>query len=72
LLYQATAILADQAEANSAINEATRYWTEAAKLRPAQPEPHHRLSLLYRKSGRAQLAQQEQQEADRLINTQAP
>ena len=72
LLYQATAILADQAEAKSAINEAIRYWTEAAKLRPAQPEPHHRLSLLYRKSGRAQLAQQEQQEADRLINTQAP
>jgi len=71
LLYQATVILADQAQAKS-INDAIRYWKEAAKLRPAQPEPHHRLSQLYAKTGRAQLAKQEQQEADRLTNSSAP
>jgi tetratricopeptide (TPR) repeat protein len=69
LLYQATVILADQAESRSAATDAIRYWKEAAKLRPAQPEPHHRLSLLYAKSGHWQLATQEQQEADRLTTT---
>ena len=69
LLYQVTLILADQAEAKPAASEAIRYWKEAARLRPqAQPEPHHRLSLLYAKTGRPQLAKQEQQEADRLTN----
>jgi len=72
LLYQATVILADQAEARSASIDAIRYWKEAAKLHPAQPEPHHRLSLLYAKSGRTQLAKQEQGEADRLTRSQTP
>jgi tetratricopeptide (TPR) repeat protein len=72
LLYQATVILADQAEAKPAANDAIRYWKEAANLRPAQPEPHYHLSQLYAKTGRAQLAKQEQQEADRLTNLQAP
>jgi tetratricopeptide (TPR) repeat protein len=66
LLYQATVILADQAEAKSATADAIRYWKEASKLRPTQPEPHHRLSLLYAKTGRPQLATQEQKEADQL------
>ena len=68
LLYQAILILADQAEAKPATNEAIRYWKEAAKLRPGQPEPHRRLSLLYAKSGLPLLAKQEQQEADRLTH----
>jgi tetratricopeptide (TPR) repeat protein len=72
LLYQATVILADQAEAKSATSEAVRYWTEAAKLHPTQPEPHHHLALLYAKAGRAQLARQEQAEADRLTSSQTP
>jgi len=72
LLYQATVILADQAEAQSATSDAIRYWKEAAKLKPLQPEPHHRLSQLYAKTGRSQLAKQELQEADRLTNAQAP
>jgi tetratricopeptide (TPR) repeat protein len=69
LLYQATVILADQAESSSATADAIRYWKEAAKLRPAQPEPHHQLSLLYAKTKQPQLARQEQQEADRLSAT---
>ena len=69
LLYQATVILADQAESNSATADAIRYWKEAANLRPAQPEPHHRFRCSMRKSGHSQLAKQEQQEADRLTTT---
>jgi tetratricopeptide (TPR) repeat protein len=72
LLYQATVILADQAESKSAAADAVRYWKEASKLRPTQPEPHHRLSLLYAKTGRPQLASQEQQEAVRLTSTPKP
>lgn len=72
LLYQATVILADQAESKAATADAIRYWKEAANLRPAEPEPHHRLSLLYAKSGRSQLATQEQKEADRLSRTPPP
>jgi tetratricopeptide (TPR) repeat protein len=72
LLYQATLILADQAESKSAPADAVRYWKEASKLSPSQPEPHHRLSLLYAKTGRPQLATQEQQEADRLTSAPKP
>jgi tetratricopeptide (TPR) repeat protein len=72
LLYQATVILADQAETKSATSDAIRYWSEAAKLHPKQPEPHAHLSVLYGKSGRAQLAKQEQAEADRLTASKAP
>lgn len=72
LLYQSIAILAAQSESKSVITDAVRYWKEAAKLRPAQAEPHHRLSLLYAKTGRPQMAHQEQQEADRLAVPQVP
>jgi len=72
LLYKSTVILADQAEAKAATADAIRYWKEAAKLRPTQPEPHSRLSVLYAKTGRAQLAHQEQQEADRLTGVSGP
>jgi len=72
LLYKSTLILADQAETKSATADSIRYWKEAAKLRPAQPEPHSRLSALYTKTGRAQLARQEQQEADRLTGASGP
>jgi tetratricopeptide (TPR) repeat protein len=72
LLYQSILILADQSESKSATADAFRYWKEAAKLRPAQPEPHHRLSLLYAKTRRPQMARQEQIEADRLRAAQVP
>jgi len=72
LFYKSTVILADQAETKAATADAIRYWKEAAKLRPAQPEPHSRLSVLYTKAGQAQLARQEQQEADRLSGSAGP
>ena len=72
LLYQSILILADQSESKPATADAVRYWKEAAKLRPSQPEPHHRLSLLYAKTGRPQMARQEQKEADRLGDSQVP
>jgi Flp pilus assembly protein TadD len=72
LLYQTVLVLAGQREAKSADTEAIRYWKEAAKLRPSEPEPHHRLSLLYSKTGHPQLARQEQQESDRLRESQTP
>lgn len=72
ILYRSILILADQAESKSATADAVRLWKEAAKVRPSQPEPHHRLSLLYAKSGRPQMARQEQKEADRLGDRQVP
>jgi tetratricopeptide (TPR) repeat protein len=72
ILYQSILILAAQSESKPATTDAVRYWKEAAKLRPSQPEPHHRLSLLYAKIGRPQMARQEQKEADRLGAAQAP
>jgi tetratricopeptide (TPR) repeat protein len=72
LLYKSTVILADQAESKASTADAIRYWKEAAKLHPAQPEPHSRLSALYGKTGRAQLARQEQQKADRLTGASGP
>jgi tetratricopeptide (TPR) repeat protein len=72
LLYQSILILAERSENKSVTADAVRYWKEAAKLRPSQPEPHHRLSLLYAKSGRPQMARQEQKEADRLGAPQVP
>jgi tetratricopeptide (TPR) repeat protein len=72
LLYQSILILADQSERKSASVDAIRYWKEAAKLRPSQPEPHRRLSLLYAKTGRPQMAHQEQKEADRLSDPKVP
>jgi len=72
LLYQSILILAGQSENKPATADAVRYWKEAAKLRPSQPEPHHRLSLLYAKTGRPQMARQEQKEADRLGAPQVP
>jgi len=72
LLYQSILVLADQSESKSATDDAIRYWKVATKLRPSQSEPHHRLSLMYAKIGRPQLARQEQQEADRLVDPQTP
>ncbi len=43
-----------------------RWLSEAAKLRPQEPEPHHLLAQIYTLTGRAAQAQAEQQEADRL------
>jgi type IV pilus assembly protein PilF len=72
LLYQIVLMLAEQREDESANAEAIRYWQAAAKLRPSEPEPHHRLSLLYAKAGRSRMARQEQQESDRLRESQTP
>ncbi len=46
--------------------ESLRYFEEAAKLRPQEPEPHRGIAAVYTQTGRAEQAVKEQQEADRL------
>ena len=47
-------------------SDSIRYLEEATKLRPQEPEPHHRLAEIYSATGRPTQAKAEQQEADRL------
>jgi Flp pilus assembly protein TadD len=47
-------------------SDSIRYLEEAAKLRPQEPEPHHRLAEIYSATGRPAQAKAQQQEADRL------
>ena len=46
--------------------ESLRYFQEAAKLRPQEPEPHRGIAAVYTQTGRNSEAAAEQQEADRL------
>src|SRR6266516_621628 len=43
-----------------------RYFEEAAKLRPKEPEPHRGMAEIYRLTGRPAQATAEQEEADHL------
>jgi Flp pilus assembly protein TadD len=45
-----------------------RYYEEAAKLRPDNPEPHRGLAQTYVQMGKSAQAATERQEADRLGN----
>jgi tetratricopeptide (TPR) repeat protein len=46
--------------------ESLRYFEEAAKMRPQEPEPHRGLAAVYGSTNKPDLAATEQQEADRL------
>ncbi|HEX8872542.1 MAG TPA: tetratricopeptide repeat protein [Candidatus Acidoferrum sp.] len=63
LLYQCTGELAQRSEKAGANLEALRYLQEAASLAPADPEPHRRMAEIYRRTGRRELASQEEQKA---------
>jgi protein O-GlcNAc transferase len=46
--------------------DSLRYFQEAAKLRPQEPEPHRGMAAVYTQTGRPAQALAEQREADRL------
>jgi tetratricopeptide (TPR) repeat protein len=67
-LYFTTLKLAEKDEKARQYSNALRYYNEAAKLRPQDPEPHRNLAEIYAKTGKPEQAAQEKQEADRLSN----
>ena len=68
LLYVTTLKLAEKNQQVHRYPDALRYYEEAAKLRPDNPEPHRGLAQTYAQMGKSAQAATEQQEADRLGN----
>jgi tetratricopeptide (TPR) repeat protein len=68
LLYVTTLKVADKNQMAHHHSDALRYYEEAAKLRPDNPEPHRGLAQTYAQMGKSAQAATEQQEADRLGN----
>jgi Flp pilus assembly protein TadD len=66
LLYTTLLTLGERNQAGRRYSDALRFFGEAAKLRPADPEPHQRLAEAYTLSGRPAEAAAEQQQAGRL------
>ena len=66
LLYVTLLGLGRKSQAASEYSGALRYFDDAAKLHPADPEPHRSLAEVYRLSGHPAEAAAEQQQADRL------
>jgi Flp pilus assembly protein TadD len=72
LLYQAALELARQSEKNGADTEALRYLQEAASLAPTEPEPHQRMAVIYRLTGRFEQALAEEQKAEEIAKSLRP
>jgi Flp pilus assembly protein TadD len=66
LLYTTTLELARKSQGGRQYSDSFRYFEEAAKLRPQEPEPHRGMAEIYRLTGRPTQATAEQEEADRL------
>ncbi len=66
LLYGTTLALARTSLAAREYSDALRYFAEAAKLRPADPEPHRGMAEVQTATGHSTEAAAEQQQADRL------
>jgi len=66
MLYALTRGLGQKSQQAKQFEEARRYFAEAAKLHPEDPEPHRHLAEIYNAMGHAPEANAEQQEADRL------
>ncbi len=66
LLYSATLELARKSQGGRRYSDSFRYFEEAAKLRPQEPEPHRGMAEIYRLTRRPAQATAEQEEADRL------
>ena len=67
LLYTTVIKLATKRREARQYADSLRYFAEAAKLRPSDPEPHRRMAEIYTLTGRPAQARAEQQEADRLM-----
>jgi Flp pilus assembly protein TadD len=68
LLYATTLKMADKEKKARQYSTALRYYDEAAKLRPQDPEPHRNMAEIYTQTGKPSQAAEEKQEADRLSN----
>lgn len=66
MLYASAMMTAGSETEAKRFSEAIRYLKEAAKLKPAEAEPHQRMAQVYASMGRAADASNEQREADRL------
>ena len=69
LLYVTTLGLARKSQGARQYSDSLRYFEEAAKLRPGEPEPHRHMAEIYTLTGRPAQATAEQQEADRLTKS---
>lgn len=66
LLYATTLALGKKNQDGKQFPDALRYFDEAAKLHPAEPEPHQYMAEIYTATGRTGDAKAEQEEAGRL------
>jgi tetratricopeptide (TPR) repeat protein len=67
LLYNATLGLARKSQAARQYSDSLRYFAEAEKLRPQDPEPHGRMAEIYTLTGRPAQAMAEKRKAERLL-----
>jgi len=67
LLYIATLGLARKSQAARQYSDSLRYFGEAEKLHPQDPEPHQRMAEIYTLTGRPAQAMAEKRKAERLI-----
>jgi Tfp pilus assembly protein PilF len=66
MLYATTFDLAQQTQKAHQYAEALRYFEEASKMRPENPDPHRRMAEIYTLTGRPDQARTEQEIADKL------
>ena len=66
LLHTVTNSLASKSQAAREYSDSLRYYDEAARLRPEDPEVHRRMAEIYIALGRPAQAKAEQQKADSL------
>jgi tetratricopeptide (TPR) repeat protein len=66
LLHTVTNSLASKSQAAREYSVSLRYYDEAARLRPQDPEVHRRMAEIYIALGRRAQAKAEQQKADSL------
>jgi tetratricopeptide (TPR) repeat protein len=66
LLHTVTLTLASKSQGARQYSDSLRYFEEAAKLQPQDPEPHRSMADIYTALGRPAEAKAEQTKADRL------
>jgi Flp pilus assembly protein TadD len=66
LLYGAAVALGGKSQAGRRYSESLRYYSEAAKLRPAEATPHRAMAKIYARTGKPSQAKAEEAVADRL------
>jgi len=69
LLYQSALELAKRSEEAAADSEALRYLQEAASLAPGSAEPHQHMAMIYKRTGRPEQANREEQKAEKLLKS---